>query len=166
MGRSWERCMIPKAIRELDRVDVSPAEIVFSDENEIVNLTAVAHWKDGTSEDVTELCRFSSNNDAIADIDETGRIKSGDRGDTHVVVYYDKAVIPVPVLRPVGISTPSKSKAAESKHSIDRLVQQKLDKLGIIPSGVHARILSSSGEHLWISQEYSLMPTRSSRIPG
>ncbi len=124
-----------KAIRELDRVDVSPAEIVFSDENEIVNLTAVAHWKDGTSEDITELCRFSSNNDAIADIDETGRIKSGDRGDTHVVVYYDKAVIPVPVLRPVGIPTLSKSKAAESKHSIDRLVQQKLDKLGIIPSG-------------------------------
>ena len=124
-----------KAIRELDRVDVSPAEIVFRDKSEIVNLTAVAHWKDGTSEDVTALCRFSSNNDAIADIDDTGRITSGDRGDTHVVVYYDKAVIPVPVLRPVGIPTLSKSKAAESKHSIDRLVQQKLDKLGIIPSG-------------------------------
>ena len=121
-------------IRELDRVDVSPAEIMFHDENEIVNLTAVAHWKDGTSEDVTELCRFSSNNDAIADIDATGRIKSGDRGDTHVVVYYDKAVIPVPVLRPVGI--PSSSKAAKPKHSIDRLVQEKLHKLGIVPSGI------------------------------
>lgn len=123
-----------KTIRELDRVDVSPAEIVFSDKNEIANLTAVAHWKDGTSEDVTELCRFSSNNDAIADIDDIGRIKSGDRGDTHVVVYYDKAVVPVPVLRPVGI--PTLSKAAESKHSIDRLVQQKLDKLGIVASGI------------------------------
>ena len=123
-----------KGIRELERVDVSPAEIVFNDENEIVNLTAVAHWKDGTSEDVTEICRFSSNNDAIADIDETGRIKSGERGDTHVVVYYDKAVIPVPVLRPVGIST--SSKAAKPKHPIDRLVQEKLDKLGIAASGV------------------------------
>ena len=122
------------SIRELDRIDVSPAEILFSNENEVVNLTAIAHWKDGTSEDVTELCRFSSNNDAIADIDETGQIKSGDRGDTHVVVYYDKAVIPVPVLRPVGNQTSSVK--AESKHSIDRLVQQKLDKLGIIPSGI------------------------------
>ena len=122
------------AIRELDRLDVSPAEIVFSDENEITTLTAVAHWKDGTSEDVTELCRFSSNNDAIADIDDTGQVKSGDRGDTHVVVYYDKAVIPVPVLRPVG--TPIISRAANSKHSIDRLVHEKLDKLGIVPSGI------------------------------
>ncbi|OUX50511.1 MAG: hypothetical protein CBE43_06780 [Rhodopirellula sp. TMED283] len=121
-------------IHDLDRVDVSPAEIMFHDENEILNLTVVAHWKDGTSEDVTELCRFSSNNDAIADIDDAGQIKSGDRGDTHVVVYYDKAVIPVPVLRPVGISPISKF--AKPKHAIDRLVQEKLNKLGIVPSGI------------------------------
>ena len=123
-----------RSIRELDRLDVSPSEILFSDKNEIVSLTAVAHWKDGTSEEVTELCRFSSNNDAIADIDEAGRVKSGDRGDTHVVVYYDKAVIPVPVLRPFANQTISKK--PDSKHPIDRMVQQKLDKLGIIPSGI------------------------------
>lgn len=124
----------PKGIRELKRVEVSPAEIVFSDKDEIVNLKAVAHWKDGTSEDVTELCRFSSNNDAIADVDETGRITSGERGDTHVVVYYDKAVIPVPILRPIGAS--ASSQAAEPEKTIDRLVKEKLDKLGIIPSGI------------------------------
>ena len=121
-------------IRELDRIDVSPAEILFSKKGETVKLTAVAHWKDGSSEDVTELCRFSSNNDAIAEIDETGRIQSGERGDTHVVVYYDKAVIPVPVVRPVGVSI--KSTAPQPKHPIDRLVKEKLDKLGIVPSGI------------------------------
>jgi len=123
-----------KTIRELDRVDISPAEILFSDKGETVNLTVVAHWRDGSSENVTELCRFSSNNDAIAEIDNTGQIQSGGRGDTHVVVYYDKAVIPVPVVRPVGASI--KSTTSEPKHSIDRLVKQKLDKLGIISSGL------------------------------
>ena len=121
-------------IHELNRVDISPAEILFSDKGETVKLTAIAHWKDGSSEDVTELCRFSSNNDAIAEIDNTGRIQSGGRGDTHVVVYYDKAVIPVPVIRPVGASI--QSIASQPKHSIDRLVKQKLDKLGIVPSGL------------------------------
>jgi hypothetical protein len=121
-------------VRELDRLDIRPAEILFTDKGETVKLTAVAHWKDGNSEDVTELCRYSSNNDAIANIDNTGQIQSGDRGDTHVVVYYDKAVIPVPVVRPIGVSI--ESTGSEPKHSIDRLVKQKLDKLGIVSSGL------------------------------
>lgn len=121
-------------IRELIQLEVQPSEILFHESGETVELTAIARWQDGTSEDVTELCRFSSNNDAIAEIDETGRILSGERGDTHIVVYYDKAVIPVPVVRPLGASVTSNS--PQPKHSIDRFVKQKLDKLGIKPSGI------------------------------
>ena len=121
------------AFRELDRLDVSPAEVLFTKEGEAINLTAIAHWRDGCSEDVTELCRFSSNDDAVAQIDETGHIQSGDRGDTHVVVYYDNAVVPVPVVRPIG--PPLSPSTVEPAHPVDRLVKQKLDKLGILASG-------------------------------
>jgi hypothetical protein len=119
-------------VQSLVRLEVTPSEIQFAGDGEQVELTAIAHWQDGTVEDVTELCRFSSNDDAIAEIDKAGAVKSGEGGDTHVVVYYDNAVIPIPVLRPIGDGQPLKS----SDHPIDQLVQQKLDKLGVNPSNL------------------------------
>ncbi len=118
--------------QSLLKLEVSPAEIQFTAEGDQVELTAVAHWEDGTVEEVTELCRFSSNDDGIAAIDEHGHVQSGQAGDTHVVVYYDNAVVPVPVIRPVAAIKSAGTQ--KSSHPIDRLVQEKLDKLGIIPS--------------------------------
>ncbi|MGI9472385.1 MAG: DUF1549 and DUF1553 domain-containing protein [Rubripirellula sp.] len=119
-----------ESVQKLLQLEVTPAEVLFTKENENIELRAIAHWEDGSSEDVTELCRFSSNDDAIAEIDALGQVKSGDQGDTHVVVYYDNAVVPVPVLRPIG---PASSGRPQSQ-PIDQLVQQKLDKLGIVSS--------------------------------
>ncbi len=116
------------------KLDVTPVEVLFTTEGESVELSAVAHWDDGSVEDVTELCRFNSNDDAIAAIDENGRVDSGQPGDTHVVVFYDNAVVAVPVLRPIASSL-GREKKIQFSQPIDRLVQQKLDKLGIIPSG-------------------------------
>ena len=73
--------------------------------------------------------------DVIAPIDENGYITAGDIGDTHVVISYDNAVVPVPVLRPIGASDPA-TPAPESSKPIDRLVKQKLDKLGIVASEI------------------------------
>lgn len=129
-----------KKPQTLKRLQVVPAEIQLSREGETVNVRAIAHWGDGTVEDVTPLCRFSSNDDSIAAIDEDGKLTSGVTGGTHVVVYYDNAVVPIPVLRPIT-SMPSRSdspftKPPSSSHPIDQLVAQKLDKLGVVASGI------------------------------
>ncbi|WP_345320817.1 DUF1549 and DUF1553 domain-containing protein [Novipirellula rosea] len=123
----------PKQVQTLQRLEVTPSEIQFSKPGEQVQLKAYAHWPDGSVEDVTELCRFSSNDDAIAAIDEEGHIDSGEQGDTHVVVYYDNAVVPVPVIRPIGSS--ASHVAQLPAKPIDKLVQQKLNKLGVVPAG-------------------------------
>ena len=120
-----------KKILKLERLEIVPSEIRFSSDSEKVNLKALAHWEDGTVENVTEICRFSSNDDAIAAINEHGHVQSGEQGDTHVVVYYDNAVVPVPVLRPIG-----KEGSATAKKPIDQLVMNKLNKLGVSPSGL------------------------------
>ncbi|MEM1069790.1 MAG: DUF1549 and DUF1553 domain-containing protein [Planctomycetota bacterium] len=122
----------PGNVQALERLEVSPSEIQFENQGDQIDLRVVAHWQDGTSEDVTALCRFSTNDEAIASIDENGRVGSGARGDTHVVVYYDNAVVPIPVIRPVG---PSLESQIASQHAIDQLVQDKLNKLGITASG-------------------------------
>ncbi|QDV88111.1 DUF1549 and DUF1553 domain-containing protein [Planctomycetes bacterium TBK1r] len=131
-----------ESFQQLKKLQIEPSEIRFGDTAENVQLTAIAHWADGTVEDVTALCRFSSNDDSIAAIDAEGHIQSGDAGDTHVVVYYDNAVVPVPVLRPISAPTTDAAESiaqrtpnrGEPTQPIDVLVKQKLDKLGIVTS--------------------------------
>jgi hypothetical protein len=125
-------------LHSLDRLEVTPAEIVFggASGNASEQLRAVAVWSDGTREDVTDLCRFTTNDDAVAEIAASGLVTSKDIGDTHVVVAYDRAVVPVPVIRPSQVDASQVARPADSGHMIDQLVKQKLDKLGIVPSEV------------------------------
>tara|TARA_R110002049_G_scaffold2750_10_gene22421 strand:+ start:55457 stop:58279 length:2823 start_codon:yes stop_codon:yes gene_type:complete len=123
----------PNQIKQLSKLELNPAEVRFTEDGQSVQLTAIAHWEDGTSEDVTQLCRFQSNDDVVAPIDENGRITAGDVGDTHVVVSYDNAVVPVAVLRPIAAQNLADA-APSYAQPIDRLVKQKLDKLGIVAS--------------------------------
>lgn len=118
----------------LMRLELVPSEIQFAAEGESVQLQAIAHWEDGSAEDVTSLCRFSSNDDSVAAIDEQGMVQSGVQGDTHIVAYYDNAVIPIPVLRPVTGNLAARGDT--SAHPIDQLVDQKLQKLGMQSSAV------------------------------
>jgi len=133
-----------KKLQALERLEVTPSEIVFDGASgasgasgaATQNLRAIAVWADGTREDVTELCRFTTNDDAVATIATDGLVTSKDFGDTHVVVAYDRAVVPVPVIRPSQVDASQVARPADSGHLIDNLVKQKLDKLRIIPSQV------------------------------
>jgi len=119
---------------QLTRLEVMPAEIRFRKQGEQVQLKAVAVWQDGTREDVTPLCRFQTNDEAVAKIDEAGRVTAGEPGDTHIVVSYDKGVQPVPVLQPVSELTDARYPRVPTPTKIDERVVDKLRKLGIVPS--------------------------------
>lgn len=122
--------------RKLERLEVTPAEIVFSDKGETVQLRAVAHWENGEVEDVTPLCRFQSNDDQIAEITPDGLVTAREPGDTHVVVFYDNGVVAIPVLRPVTHLVGAKYPPVPVRTKVDELVVAKLRKLGIVPSEV------------------------------
>ncbi len=119
---------------KLAQLQVSPSELIFDRAGEKVPLQAVAVWSDGTREDVTALCRFQSNNPTVAEVDSDGVITSSEPGDTHVVVFYDGGVVPVPVIRPVSDKIGSKYPAIATSTKIDELVISKLKKLGVVPS--------------------------------
>ncbi len=140
----------------LEKLEVLPAEIILTEEDnpEQVELQVIAHWQGGVSEDVTPLCRFQVNNTAIAKVTAEGMVKPAEvPGDTHLVVFYDNAVAPIPVMRALA-SRPAgpkydwqgnlvELKFAKSANSvkdastqIDSLVFQKLNKLGIRQSAV------------------------------
>ena len=121
-------------VQKLVSLEVTPAEVQFAAPGEKVNLKAVAVWPDGSREDVTCLCRFTSNSDQVATIDADGLVTATEPGDTHVVVSYDSAVIAIPVIRPVTQLTGDKYPEVPTPTKIDELVIQKLKKLGVVPS--------------------------------
>ncbi len=123
-----------KRVQQLKQLEVTPTELSFTASGQTQQLTAIAQWADGTREDVTCLCRFQSNDDAIAAIDETGLVTCGEPGDTHVVISYDSAVVPVLAYRPLSEQIGERYPQVAMTTEVDRLVVQKLKKLGIVPS--------------------------------
>jgi hypothetical protein len=123
-------------MQKLSALEITPSELHFSDQGQEVQVQVVAVWENGEREDVTPLCRFKSNDDQIAKIDENGLVTSNKRGDTHLVIAYDKAVVPVPVLRPVSDLVGEKYPQVAVATEVDQLVVDKLRKLGVVPSDV------------------------------
>lgn len=121
---------------KLDRLEITPAEIQFTSTDQQQQLKAIAVWADGSREDVTCLCRFQSNDDSICNVSAGGLVGAGDVGDSHVVVSYDMAVVPVPVLRPVSDQYGDKYPQLAATTKVDELVMQKLSKLGLVPSAI------------------------------
>ncbi|MCH7989136.1 MAG: DUF1549 domain-containing protein [Planctomycetes bacterium] len=125
---------VPKDVVDFVRLDITPKEILVKKKGQKNQLKVVAVWSDGTQEDVTPLCRYKSNNSTNANISDTGLVTSGEPGDTHVVVFYDTGVVPIPVIQPVSQLAGANYPQVETPTKIDELVVQKLKKLGIVPS--------------------------------
>lgn len=124
----------PVETGEFERLEVTPGEIVFTKPGDKMQLKVVAHWKNGTVEDVTRLTRFRSNDDSVAGISETGLVECKTRGDTHVVAFYDNGVAPVPVMLPASEFVGGEYPLVRISTNVDELVVAKLRKLGIVPS--------------------------------
>ncbi|HET6881369.1 MAG TPA: DUF1549 domain-containing protein [Pirellulales bacterium] len=121
---------------EFETLHVEPREIVAQQPGEGPQLRVTARWSDGACEDVTPLCRFRSNDESIATIDENGRVTVVGKGDTDVVAFYDNGVVTVPVMAPVSDLAGEKYPPVPAPTKIDELVVAKLRKLGIVPSDV------------------------------
>jgi hypothetical protein len=126
-----------------EKLEVTPAEVVFEEAGQKVPLKVLAHWSDGTVEDVTCISRFRTNDEAIAEVDEDGVITSKGKGDTNVVAFYDNGVGVTQVILPVSDKVGPKYPDVPAPTKVDELVVAKLRKLGVVPSEV-----CSDGEFL------------------
>lgn len=144
---SWEYNLILKWIQggakfdleetgEFDRLEVFPREIVFDKAGARKQLTVFAHWKDGTVENVTQITRFRTNDESVAEVDEYGVVTSLTKGDTHIVAFYDNGVHPIPVMLPVSDMVGADYPQIATRTKVDELIGEKLKKAGIVPSEV------------------------------
>lgn len=119
--------------KTLQHLHFEPSEILFSNTGDSAQIKVVAEWSDGEREDVTSLTRFRSNDDAVVEVDETGAATSSGKGDTHIVALYDNGIAAIPILRPISEDLP-RIDVTKYSNPIDKLVGEKLKKLGITPS--------------------------------
>jgi hypothetical protein len=144
---SWEYNLLLKWLRdgakndadrtgELQNLEVSPRELVFTHAGENVQLRVLAHWLDGTIEDVTQITRFKTNDETVATVSDTGLVSCVGKGDSHIVASYDNGVLPIPVMLPVSDSVGPSFPPVVTRTHVDELVVDKLRKVGIVPSEV------------------------------
>lgn len=147
---SWQYKVLLRWIQEgakgTDRDDprtavlaVSPKELLFQKAGAKTQLKVIAKWATGdgqmgVEEDVTTLCRFQTNNEQVCKIDAEGLVTAAEPGDTHIVVFYDNAVVPIPVLRPISDLVGPKYPKTPTPTEIDKHVVTKLAKLGVVQS--------------------------------
>jgi len=116
-------------------IEVTPQERRLA-MNASQQLRVVATYSDGRTIDVTRHARFQTNNEQLANVDEFGRVTAGDSpGDAAVMAGYMGAVAVFRTLIP-GPESDGKSPQFPQRNFIDRLVDAKLNKLNIRPSGL------------------------------
>lgn len=121
---------------ELVKLECTPPEMILSRDSQRAPLRVLAHWSDGSSEDVTPLCRYQTNDESVAEVDGDGVIVSKGNGDTHIVAFYDAAVAVASVVRPVSDRIGPRYPEVPTPTKIDSLIVARLRKLGIVPSEV------------------------------
>ena len=117
----------------LARLEVFPRELKLT-EKQSLSLRTVAHFSDGTCEEVTALTTFASNNESVAEVTDRGRLTAAGMGDTAVVVSYAGGVVTCPVVVPQRTDTSFPDFPANNR--IDELVAAKLRQVNIHPSGL------------------------------
>lgn len=122
----------PNAPR-LVTIRLEPSERVLPMKSDL-RLRVIAKWSHGADLDVTRHARFQSNNDGLAIVSAEGIVTTLDApGDAAIMASYlgqvatFRALIPLPKAK-------VKTNALPTFNFIDRLVDQKLDKLHIEPS--------------------------------
>ncbi len=113
---------------------VSPTERVVSKLGAAQRILATARYTDGTERDVTQLCRYSSQNDAVASVTDQGVVKVRQAGESAIMVSYGGDVKVTRILVPQS-GPPINTSRLPRANFIDDLIYRKLTQMRIPPSG-------------------------------
>lgn len=114
-------------------MQVHPAEQILVGPGVTQRLVVVGRYADGTSADLTQHVRFSSNDDSTASVNDDGVVTAKRRGETAIMIRIQGKTA---VSRIAVIAAPAGPDyvLAKSSNFVDDLVFQKLKRLNIAPS--------------------------------
>jgi hypothetical protein len=114
---------------------IYPPEAVLEGEGTTQQFLAVASYSDGTTRDVTDLARLTTNNENSASVQENGLVTAAARGESFIMARFNVHTVGSQVLTlPKELHfTPAEEVPA---NYIDELVAAKLNRLRIEPSPI------------------------------
>jgi hypothetical protein len=115
-------------------LEVFPAEVTLrpGDQQRII---VRAKYTDGSSRDVTPWSKFASTNEAVATVDDDGRIKVLGHGGGAVTVWYSSKIANLRITSPYDAAVSDEVFAkAPRKNFIDELILKQLQLLRLPPS--------------------------------
>ena len=115
-------------------VAIQPPEFAFARPGLDGQLRVEATFADGSKENITVLCDFRTNDDAVVEVDNLGRLHALRAGDTAVVVSYRGQIVPVRVMVPLAAAPGFKYPDVPEVNYVDREVFAKLRRLNVVPS--------------------------------
>ena len=120
----------------LQKLEIEPSSFVLSDVGQTAQLKVLAHFSDGSVEDVTEKAVYESKDAPVAEVSTNGEVTSVRWGGTAVIARFlgvvDAAFVTIPRVSETDLA----SQASEfiPNNFIDKFVLAKLKKLNIRPS--------------------------------
>lgn len=121
------------SVRRVASIEAVPKERLMP-RNSQQQLVVIAHYTDGTTEDVSELAQYKLSEPDMAQVNETGLVTAGARpGDVAVMVSFQSHVAVFRAVLPLGAPIAS---TPPVKNFVDELVLKKLRLLGVPPSPV------------------------------
>ena len=116
------------------RIELLPSHVVL-DPNSVQQLSVIAHFSDGHTEDVTRWAKYTSANETVSQVSDSGEAKVVGFGEGAITAWYlsriDIATITVPYTNKVAKSVFTRAKR---RNFIDELVLEKLQSLNLPPS--------------------------------
>jgi hypothetical protein len=125
---------------KIERIEVSPSDVSLS-MHDTQHITVRAIYTNGRSEDVTNWAKFTSTDEAIAAVDEQGKVTILGAGEGAVSVWFSSKIalasIRVPFATDTKIAEVDRFRAPQSDVSqLDRIVSNHLASLGLEPSPI------------------------------
>jgi hypothetical protein len=118
----------------VQRLEVLPPLATMKPENELRVLVR-AHYSDATVRDVTPWAKFSSSEDLVASVSESGLASVKGHGEAAITVWYSNHVAAMRIVSPFANRVDAETFArAPRLNYIDDLVLRKLEALRIPPS--------------------------------
>ena len=120
----------------LRKLEIEPSTFVLSDVGETAQLKVLAHFSDGSVEDVTEKAVYESKDTPVAEVSATGAVTSVRWGGTAVIARFlgvvDASFVTIPRVSKTDVT--SQVPEFTPNNFIDEFVLAKLKKLNIRPS--------------------------------
>lgn len=133
----WVAAGAPYGARELRVVglEVSPDDVLSGPDQPAIGLRVRAELSDGTREDVTSLALYSSNDEAVAEVDRQGSVTVRGAGSTGIMIRYAGQVALTRVDSPwAGPLDDAAFASFVPENFVDERVLERLRRLRLPPS--------------------------------